>query len=173
MSRLPPFSFSAGFQFPVPYYCWDLWSFGDIQDPGKVIFWQKLVYTYERLKPMEKYVITALKILLLMVIGAELNSILQANINTEKYVQVFPGARGFLFYLSQITSLAALLNCILIWMRYKWAVWSMMLIGGWSIILLYILGGPLQNQIIILAATLGIVILSSLASTWFRNTKIS
>ena len=109
---------------------------------------------------MNKLKIVALRILLLMVIVAEVNSILQANINPAKYVLVFPGASGFLFYFSQFTSFAALVNCVMIWLWKKWAIWTNVVIGVWSITLVQILEGPPVNQMIILIATSGVFLLS-------------
>ncbi len=118
---------------------------------------------------MDTFKIVVLRVLLLLVILAEANSLLQANINPSKYMMVFPGASGFLFYLSQLTSFAALANCIMIWLWKKWAIWTNVIIGVWSIILVQIVEGPPVNQIIILAATVGILLLSLLVVDRFRS----
>jgi hypothetical protein len=118
---------------------------------------------------MNKIKIIALKVLLLIVIFAECNSILQANVYPTKYVMIFPGATGFLFYLSQLTSFAALANCILIWLWKKWAIWANVIIGVWSIILVQIVEGSHVNQFIILLATIGILVLSLLVLDRFHS----
>ena len=111
---------------------------------------------------MNKLKLIALRTLLVMVMLAELNSILRANLDPAMYQSVFPGATGFLFYLTELTSFAALVNCVMIWLWRRWAVWANVLIGAWSVALVRIVGGPGVNQLIILFTTLGILWLSLL-----------
>ncbi len=124
---------------------------------------------------MNKYKVIALRALLLMVIFSELNSILQAILNPDKYLMSFPNMTEPVFYLSQLTHFAVLANCVMIWLWRKWAVWTNVVIGAWSIILVQVVEGALVIQVIILVATLGILLFSLLVLDRFRyrvNNKI-
>jgi len=90
-----------------------------------------------------------------MVILSELNSILQANLSPDRYLMSFPSMTEPVFYLAQLTHIAVLASCVMIWLWKKWAVWTNVVIGVWSIILVQIVDGALVIQVIIFAATLG------------------
>lgn len=103
-----------------------------------------------------------------MVILSELNSILQANLSPDRYLMSFPSMTEPVFYLAQLTHIAVLANCVMIWLWKKWAVWTNVVIGVWSIILVQIVDGALVIQVIIFAATLGMLLFSLLVFDRFQ-----
>lgn len=90
--------------------------------------------------------------MLLLVVLSSIQTIWFGMTNRSAYTAVFPGATGALYYICLLTSLAAGLNCVFIWLRRRWAIWLNVLIGIWSIILIEIVGGPRFNELVVLIA---------------------
>jgi hypothetical protein len=101
---------------------------------------------------MKKVLGVILRLMLLLVVVSEINSIWVGVADKPRYVAVFPGAAGALYYVTLFTSLAAAMNCLMIWRRKRWAVWLNILIGLWSISLIEIVGGPRNNEWLVLIA---------------------
>ena len=59
-----------------------------------------------------------LRVVLLLVIAAEINTVRIALTDPSRYVATFPGATGPMFFATLATSLAAGLNAVLIWFRH-------------------------------------------------------
>jgi hypothetical protein len=93
-----------------------------------------------------------LRIALLMVIVAELNSLWIAVTDLDTYLKVFPRATGAIFILSVLASAAAAANAVMLWLGKPWAIRLNVLIGLVSIVLLELAGGPRSNQLIVLVA---------------------
>ena len=90
--------------------------------------------------------------MLLLVVLSTINSIWIGVANKPKYLTVFPGANGALYYLTLLTSFTAGANCVMIWRRKRWALWLNVLIGIWSISLIEIVRGPRNNEWVVLIA---------------------
>ena len=93
-----------------------------------------------------------LYLMLCLVILSTIHSIWIGIADQARYLAVFPGATGALYYLTLLTSFAAATNCVMIWRRKQWAVWLNVLIGIWSIVLIEIVQGPRVNEAIVLIA---------------------
>ena len=93
-----------------------------------------------------------LRAALAMVIAAELNSLWVAFTDLDTYLKVFPRATGMLFILTVLTSAAAAVNAVMLWIGKRWAIRVNVLIGVVSIVLIEIAGGEMSNQLIVLAA---------------------
>jgi len=70
-----------------------------------------------------------------------------------RYQRAFPGAQGALFWFTQLASLMAAANAMLIGRRIKGAILANPVIGLVSIILLEMVGGPRSSQVTILVAS--------------------
>jgi hypothetical protein len=101
---------------------------------------------------MRKTLTLILHLMLLLVVLSALNSIWIGVANKPRYLSVFPGAVGALYYLTLLTSFASGANCVMIWRKKRWALWLNILIGLWSISLIEIVHGPRNNEWIVLIA---------------------
>ena len=94
-----------------------------------------------------------LHVMLLLVLLTELRSIWTGVADKPRYLAVFPGAVGTLYYATLVTSFAAGVNCVFIWLKKRWALWVNAIIGMWSIALIEIVRGPRVNEAIVLVAS--------------------
>jgi hypothetical protein len=101
---------------------------------------------------MKKSFNFVLHLMLMLVILSEARSIWIGIAERTRYLAVFPGAIGALYYLTLAMSFAAGLNCVMIWLKKRWAVWLNILIGLCSISLIEIVQGPRINEWIVLFA---------------------
>jgi hypothetical protein len=93
-----------------------------------------------------------LHVMLGLVVLSAINSTWIGIADKPRYLTAFPGAEGALYPLSLLTSFISAANCIMIWQRRRWALWTNMLIGIWSISLIEIVGGPRSNELVVLIA---------------------
>ena len=110
-----------------------------------------------------------LRLMLILVVLSSVQSIWIGLTNRPRYLRVFPGAMGGLYYLTLLTSFGAGANCVAIWQTRRWAVWLNILIGAWSIALIGIVGGPRANQWVVLAASATTTVLPFLV--WERAAR--
>ena len=101
---------------------------------------------------MKKFLNFVLHLMLLLIVLSEINSIWIGIAHKSRYLTVFPGTIGALCYITLVTSFAAGVNCVMIWLRKRWAVWLNILIGLWSISLIEIVHGPRTNEWVVLTA---------------------
>jgi hypothetical protein len=100
-----------------------------------------------------KWVLYAvLYVMLLLVVLSSIQSVWIGLTQSERYLAAFPGAHGGLYYITLLTSVAAGANSILIGLRQRWAVWTNVAVGAWSIMLLEVVHGARINQAIVLVA---------------------
>jgi hypothetical protein len=90
--------------------------------------------------------------MLLLVVLSSIQSVWIGLTQSARYLAAFPGAHGALYYVTLVTSAIAGVNCILIALRQRWAIWTNVAIGAWSIALLEIVQGARINQIVVLIA---------------------
>src|ERR1700730_12013566 len=109
---------------------------------------------------MKRLITFCLYFVLAAVVLSEVRTVWIAISAPDRFRQVFPGAVGFTFYITVVTSTSAGLNAIAVWLRQKWAVWANVVIGAWSILLVGIIGGPRTSQVVIFCASASVMILS-------------
>jgi hypothetical protein len=111
---------------------------------------------------MKRVAALCLYIVLAAVILSEAQTVRVATTDRARFKSMFPGAVGVMFYVAVITSACAGGNAVAVWLRQKWAVWTNVVIGLWSIVLVTLLGGRHSSQITIACATLGVLVFSLL-----------
>jgi len=89
---------------------------------------------------------------LLSVVASSAHSLWIGLAEKARYQDVFPHAKGVLYWITLSASFAAGLNCIFIALRKRWALWLNPLIGLGSIVLLDAVGGPRSNEAVVLVA---------------------
>lgn len=101
---------------------------------------------------MKRVLFAALYLMLLLVVWSSIQSVWIGLTQRAQYLAAFPGADGGLYYVTLLTSVAAGANSILIALRRRWAVWTNVAVGAWSILLLEVVQGARINQVIVLVA---------------------
>jgi hypothetical protein len=122
---------------------------------------------------MKPLITFCLYLVLAAVVLSEIRTVWIAITARDRFTHVFPGAVGFMYYVTVITSALAGSNAIAVWLRQKWAVWSTVIIGGWSVLLVGMLGGPRTSQVVILCASGGVLIFSLLLPERFNSRRAS
>lgn len=114
---------------------------------------------------------TLLRVVLLLVIAAEINTVRIALTDPSRYVATFPGATGPMFFATLATSLAAGLNAVLIWFRMRWAIGLNVLIGLLSIAMIELVRGPGSSQLVVLSTCAVTTLLPMIL--WHRGAPLS
>jgi hypothetical protein len=128
---------------------------------------------WDILDPMKRVITICLYFVLAAVILSEIRTVGIAITARDRFTQVFPGAVGFMYYVTVGTSASAGLNAIAVWVGQKWAVWANVIIGVWSILLVGLLGGPRTSQVVILCASGSVLIFSLLLPERFNSRPMS
>jgi hypothetical protein len=117
---------------------------------------------------MKRVVAVCLYLVLTAVILSEARTVWVALSDRARFEAVFPRAVGAMFYVALITSICAGANAIAVWLHRKWAVWTNLVIGLWSTVLVTLLGGSRSSQITILCATVSVLVFSLLLPERFH-----
>jgi len=117
---------------------------------------------------MKRIITLCLYVSLAAVILSEIRTVWVAIADRTRFLSVFPGAVGVMYYIAVVTSACAGANAIAVWLRQRWAIWANVVIGIWSILLVRILSGPRASQITILCATVAVLIFALLLPDRFR-----
>jgi hypothetical protein len=112
-----------------------------------------------------------LRVVLLLVIAAEINTVRIALTDPSRYVATFPGATGPMFFATLAISLAAGLNAVLIWFRKRWAIGLNVLIGLLSIAMIELVRGPGSSQLVVLSTCAVTTLLPIIL--WHRGAPLS
>jgi hypothetical protein len=108
---------------------------------------------------MKQVLYVVLYVMLLLVVLSSIQSVWIGLTQRARYLAAFPGADIGFYYVTLLTSVAAGANSILIALKLRWAVWTNIAVGAWSVVLLEIVEGARINQAIVLVACASTTIL--------------